>query len=503
MVSLNTTNAKWGTIPQPEVANILEPLPQKPPGYIQNSKTLRLTTQSLKTIFEPTILAIEDLVRAQYEANAALGNKPFDYIFLVGGFGSSQLLYKHLETKFVDKGRADGTKKVIQPLSPGMAIINGAVLLGKDASLIRMRKMRSTYGIGAVVEYEEGKHREDKKTTLQDKTGNWCKDVLDIFVSKGQEVDESKVEVRTYKPQAANQRFMSLSLFITPLSKVTYVDEPSVKKLGDIIIDMTDISGGLNRSVEVRMSFGKTEIQVTAIESTSQNLYKASLKFDSSLLDYTGPTPKNYHIIFINDTSGSMAIQGAKPSLSWMIHQNNLGALYEACHSFLETRAGCKDIVSCILYNDKAVTHFQHQPVDPEALTREMMKVAADGNTHFGNAMKQLEVLLDSSPITHIPVAIFMTDGLCGDDGATETLRNIMTKHGPSGLTFHSVLFHSVLFHSVLFHSVLFNIVASEGESPETLLKLMAEIGNGTMNFSKITLEDMKKTYMVLAALLE
>jgi len=44
-----------------------------------------------------------------------------------------------------------------------MAIINGAVLLRKDAPLIRMRKMRFTYGIRAVVEYEEGKYWKIRK----------------------------------------------------------------------------------------------------------------------------------------------------------------------------------------------------------------------------------------------------------------------------------------------------------------------------------------------------
>jgi hypothetical protein len=173
-----------------QVAALLESLPQKPANYQQRStKLLRLTTPALRAIFEPTISAIEELVHQQFDANAALGNKQFDYIFLVGGFGGSQLLLKRLVATFASEANPKkNVKKVIQPSTPGMAVISGAVLLGKDPSLIRIRKMRATYGIGATVPFVTGTHKEAKKTTLRDKPGEWCKDVLDKFVSTGEEV---------------------------------------------------------------------------------------------------------------------------------------------------------------------------------------------------------------------------------------------------------------------------------------------------------------------------
>jgi len=151
----------------------------------------------------------------------------------------------------------------------------------------------------------------------------------------------------------------------------------------------------------------------------------------------------------------------------------------------LQTRAGSSDMVSCILYRGTANIHFRHQSLDADVLTRNMMQVGADGDTHFGNAIKELEVVLKTSPATHIPIAFFMTDGGCSDDGASDTLKEIMKTYGPSGFTFHSVLVG--------------------GCSPQelVLLKLLAEIGKGTMSTSKITLADMKNTYAALAALLE
>lgn len=178
------------------MAALLDSLPQKPAAYVQRpSKLIRLNNVALEAIFGPTIKAIEELVEDQIAANSALGNKPFDYLFLVGGFGSSQLLFKHLEKQFTGVGKPNAVQRVIQPATPGMAVISGAVLLGKNPALIRTRKARATYGIGATVPFVEGVHREDKKVTLADKAGNWCKDVLDKFVCKGGEVEVDEVVV--------------------------------------------------------------------------------------------------------------------------------------------------------------------------------------------------------------------------------------------------------------------------------------------------------------------
>lgn len=184
------------------VASLLESLPEKPAAYIQRpAKMLRLATPALQAIFSPTINAIEVLVRDQIASNAALGNKQFDYIFLVGGFGSSQLLLKHLQAKFSSGANpAENVQKVIQPANPGMAVISGAVLLGKDPSLIRIRKSRSTYGVDAAVPFIVGTHKEEKKITLPGLPGDWCKDVMSKFITTGDEIDIDKAVVHSCFP---------------------------------------------------------------------------------------------------------------------------------------------------------------------------------------------------------------------------------------------------------------------------------------------------------------
>jgi len=331
-----------------EVAKLLDSLPKKPLAYVQRpTKMIRLSAPALREIFGPTISAIEDLVHKQFQA---IG-KSFDYIFLVGGLGSSQLLLRRLEQVFASgTNLAENVRKVIQPASPGMAVIGGAVLLGKDPSLIRFRKMRATYGIGATIPFVPGIHDESKKHTLNDKPGYWCKDVLDKFVVSGEEVQVDKAVIRNYKPQTENQRYMSLAVYISPLNKdIMYVDSGAVRKLGEIVIDMLDTTGGLDRAVEVNMFFGKSELQVSAVESVSQKKYKAVLTFESLRLEYNAPVTVNYHIIFINDVSSSMLSTDVKPSFPWIPHVNRVGALYESCHLFLQSRVGTSDILMHIV----------------------------------------------------------------------------------------------------------------------------------------------------------
>lgn len=68
---------------------------------------------------------------------------------------------------------------------------------------------------------------------------------------------------------------------------------------------MSDVTGGLNREVEVSMFFGKSEVKVTAIEGISKKKYEAFMKFESQTLEYNGPPApqvptKSYHMyVFI------------------------------------------------------------------------------------------------------------------------------------------------------------------------------------------------------------
>ena len=60
---------------------------------------------------------------------------------------------------------------------------------------------------------------------------------------------------------------------------------------------MRNTSGGLNRKVDVSVYFGKSNVEVKAVESVSKEEYKATINYNGLAVtfDYTEPARK-YHM---------------------------------------------------------------------------------------------------------------------------------------------------------------------------------------------------------------
>jgi len=79
-------------------------------------------------------------------------------VFLVGGFGSSEYLYKRVEEYCRDRGFG-----VRRPLNPWSAIVRGAVARGLEPNgggLVELRKCRLHYGTPVAQRFIPGKHSE-------------------------------------------------------------------------------------------------------------------------------------------------------------------------------------------------------------------------------------------------------------------------------------------------------------------------------------------------------
>jgi len=336
---------------------------------------------------------------------------------------------------------------------------------------------------------------------LTGKVGFFCNDAFDKFVLKGDDVESNSSVTRIYKVAQANQRFMSLGFYISPRTNAMYVDDIGVQKMGEIIIAMDDTSGGLRREVQVSMFFGKSEVTITAIEGTSKKRYEAFIKFDGKAFDYNGPKLEaeskpvnNYHIIFANDISSSMWTTDTQPSIPFIKekHNDRVGTLYEACYSFLKAREGTSDLVTCVLHESTAYPIFNILPVNPDSLIKDYMlhygKVCTNGlgytgGNDFKDAMKKIRDALSKNPPGYIPIALFMTDGVWQEDGASEELTSIMDTYRSTGFTLHTI-----------------------GLGPQVnrvLMQKFATIGNGTFSVSSINLADFKSKYVALAGLLE
>ena len=256
---------------------------------ISRSGNLTLSSEILKNIFEKTFKKIIKLIDEMLEKSGKI-----DYIFVVGGFGESKALQKRIKEEFELKIK----KKVFIPLNSSQAIVSGAAMMGIN-DVISIRKMRRGYGVKATTEFNSLKHKIEKKVLKAGK--EYCSDIFDIFVEKEEEVEISKIIKREYGVIHKDQKSMKLEVFCSGIIGKKYIDDSGVGKMGEIIVDLSDTTNGLNRKVEVEFKFGKSTFEFIATNLQDSTKYKADLKFDGKFFEYSGPThieePKSqYHM---------------------------------------------------------------------------------------------------------------------------------------------------------------------------------------------------------------
>lgn len=130
-----------------------------------------LTAEEVKTIFDPVINEVIDLVEGQVEAVRSKGGS-VSGIILVGGFGQSNYLYTRVKEHFnTAPPPAYSTKptheaaqatqhsvEVLQPLHAWTAVVRGAVIRGIEGSLVETRRSRWHYGTSYATVFDETKH---------------------------------------------------------------------------------------------------------------------------------------------------------------------------------------------------------------------------------------------------------------------------------------------------------------------------------------------------------
>lgn len=455
------------------------------PSFDSDLGAITLSPGMLKKIYMSTIEEVCRLISGQIEACKKGTDSTFDYIFIVGGFGGSVVLQDTIKSRFKNAI----CKSVVVPPIPGEAIVDGALYLGLDPTIITSRRMRMTYGCAAIKLFDPSIHDPRKKQRIG--SIDYCKDVFDKYVTNGEEVEINQGVIRTYKVTKANQKTMKIAVYGTKVARMDYVDHPASKKIGDIIVDLSD-TGGIYRKVKVVMYFGKSEIKLHATEEATGKEYKATIKYQGDTFEstdsYEDEESRNHHIIFANDISGSMTRRQVTPTLPFLktSHDNCLGALYESCFSFLEKRsASCpSDIVSCIVHHHDSIINFEKRAISSRLVQDEMTKYTATGDNNFLKVMQTIEAILSRSDnSSYTPIAIFMTDGIWHDDGAAAKLEQVMAQYGPTGFTLH--------------------VVALGNSINRELMERFARIGKGSFTVSSFDLSQLKETYEHLAGLLE
>lgn len=156
---------------------------------------VELPDSLMKSFFHPLFEKIEQKVDELLKDAQKLA-QPVNFIFMVGGFSESPYLKAHIKGRFEESGLT-----ILVPKRPQVSVIRGACMFGLNPRSITSRISKKTYGINTLTTYDPSRHTDEKKVVIEGE--DFCEDVFDAFVTKGQAVGIDEVHVKTYCPVRA------------------------------------------------------------------------------------------------------------------------------------------------------------------------------------------------------------------------------------------------------------------------------------------------------------
>ncbi|RIA95891.1 hypothetical protein C1645_816035, partial [Glomus cerebriforme] len=230
---------------------------------------IEIRFNDIKQMFDPVVDRILSLMKDQLR-NA---QKTCSTIFLAGGFSESRYLQTRIRQEF-----RHIVPTIIVPIHPITAISRGAVLYGlslKNKSVIATiatRVLKYTYGIQEIKYWMEGDPIERKT-----RDGRIIK--FHCLAKRGTQVETNQKVIKNFTPLSPIQKRVSFKIYYTSKSDAIYCDEPGMKLLGNLTIDLPS-SSTLDRLL-FAFTFGEAEINVTVKNKTTGQNYVTKLNFET------------------------------------------------------------------------------------------------------------------------------------------------------------------------------------------------------------------------------
>lgn len=152
-------------------------------------------------------------------------------------------------------------------------------MFGQKPNIVDSRIMSTTYGLGVYNRFNSSVHPMEKRLKIEGVV--WCKDCFDVLVKENDivKVGEKK-NFRNYQPIEKSQTRVTFQFYNSANPGAKYTTDAAVgSSIGEVIVESPDVSKGTDRKIDVCMTFGGTEIKVTAIDRTSGNTATAYLDF--------------------------------------------------------------------------------------------------------------------------------------------------------------------------------------------------------------------------------
>ena len=235
---------------------------------LRRNEYLCLSQNMMKMLFKPVLDDIKGHLKALQGRQQVSKVKT---MLLVGGFADSALLREEMLYEFSDKYR------VLIPRNAAIAVVQGAVLFGKNPAKITERIVSTTYGADCSRDFDKTVHPSEKWFLADGRQK--CKDLFNCFIKENDVARSGKSIKRMYSPLHENDTEITFGFYITRNPDCKFITGSGVTKIGSVKVQSPDISKGRGRDIEVSMHFGRTEIVATAVDITSGCSAQTTLDF--------------------------------------------------------------------------------------------------------------------------------------------------------------------------------------------------------------------------------
>ncbi|KAL3879605.1 hypothetical protein ACJMK2_031893 [Sinanodonta woodiana] len=230
---------------------------------------LRINASVMKSLFSNAIQSTVSHVKELMKDKIV---RSISSILMVGGFSESKMLQHAIRTSFPNV-------RIIIPYEAGLVILKGAVVFGHSPSSVSHRVCKYTYSIAKTVPFDSEKH--DIRKRIEIDSGPRCDDIFNKYVEIGESV---ALHVATrehgYLPSSESQSAIGFKIYASTQKSPMYVTDDGCVKLGHVSVNILDKTVPRDeRSVYLSMTFGGTEIEVTAREERTGNITKAIVNF--------------------------------------------------------------------------------------------------------------------------------------------------------------------------------------------------------------------------------
>ncbi|CAG8746865.1 5807_t:CDS:2, partial [Racocetra fulgida] len=162
---------------------------------------------------------------------------------------------------------------ILVPKDPVTAIARGAVQYGLNMETIKTRVLKYSYGVKLAFEWQPGDPPE--RRTPKGKIFKFYQ-----LATRGTTVGVNQEFFEVFVPFTKKHKTSTYRIYITRKKIGTYCDEEGMRFLGELKIDSQNTSHGMGSPILFSLRFGKMEIDATAIDQITEQIYQTTFKLE-------------------------------------------------------------------------------------------------------------------------------------------------------------------------------------------------------------------------------